>query len=212
MSDCVPTCSVIFKKYEEKEEARKHAEIHAAGPLGSAGMESDSKQEDVLEASIVFLGFCGLVNVAIGWPFILLFDLVGLEPFLLPTAKLTSQIMLNGFIDTIFNFAFIWGVALTSPVFMSTGTILIIPVGIVVDGMLGKGTMNFWQLCGVGLIVCGFLGLNVLASSQKKAADQKEREREEGNGRSGGGSSVTGSGSRSSIMVLCTADDAEDAW
>ena len=199
---------VIFKKYEQQEEQRKRLEIKAAGPIGSVGMVSHSHQEDVLEASVVFLGFCGLVNIGLGWPFVVAFDVIGLEPFLLPSAKLTQQIMLNGFIDTIFNFAFIWGVALTSPVFMSTGTILIIPVGIVVDGVLGKGTMNFWQLCGVGLIVCGFLGLNWVSSMKKKGGGAEV----EGNQVVDNSNTDTGSASSSSIRVPQRVSNADDMW
>ena len=94
--------------------------------------------------------------------------------------------MLNGFIDTIFNFAFIWGVALTSPVFMSTGTILIIPLGIFVDGFIGKGWMNFWQLCGVGFIVIGFLGLNYVEHMKKKNGGKKKIKKKYKSARGGG--------------------------
>lgn len=188
---------VIFKKYEEKEEKRKKNEIIAAGKL-SAGMVSENHQEDILEASIIFLGFCGLVNVFIGWPFIFIFDATGLEPLILPSSELTSQIMLNGFIDTIFNFAFIWGVALTSPVFMSTGTILIIPLGIVVDSLLGKGTMNFWQLCGVGFIICGFLGLNLLSIKKNNVNNNR-------------GTNVTDN-KEASFTSSVVVQDAQDMW
>ena len=161
---------VLFKRFEQQAEEKKKEEKRAAGRLGSAGMTADSMSEsqENFEASIIFLGLCGVVNICLGWPFVPIFDAIGWETFLLPNNHLTKQIMLNGFIDTIFNFAFIWGVALTSPVFMSTGTILIIPLGIFVDGFIGKGWMNFWQLCGVGFIVIGFLGLNYVEHLKKK--------------------------------------------
>ena len=130
--------------------------------------------------------------------FIFIFDATGLEPLILPSSELTSQIMLNGFIDTIFNFAFIWGVALTSPVFMSTGTILIIPLGIVVDSLLGKGTMNFWQLCGVGFIVCGFLGLNLLSIKKNNVNNNR-------------GTNVTDN-KEASFTSSVVVQDAQDMW
>ena len=189
---------VLFKLYEQKEESRKLTERIAAGRLGSAGMLSESEGQDSLEASLIFLGSCGLVNIALAWPFIPIFNAIGNEPFEWPTATLTSTIMLNGFIDTIFNFAFIWGVALTSPVFTSTGTILIIPFGILVDGFLGKGSMNFLQLCGVGLIVCGFLGLNIVEKMKKNEAKKIMV--------------VNSSESSSSRSIRVQSNEAEDAW
>ena len=200
---------VLFKAYEQREEKRKRKERRAAGRLGAAGMTStENEGEDNLEASVVFLGTCGVVNIVLAWPFIPLFSAIGLEPFEWATPALTRSIMLNGFIDTIFNFAFIWGVALTSPVFMSTGTILIIPLGIAVDGLLGKGSMNFAQLCGVGLIVCGFLGLNIverLNHRKKKRSCGSSNDKMAGNGNNG-----AENGSFSGAAVVVT--NAEDAW
>ena len=179
---------VLFKRFEQQAEERKKEEKRAAGRLGSAGMTADpiSESQDNFEASIIFLGLCGVVNICLGWPFVPIFDSIGWETFLLPNVHLTKQIMLNGFIDTIFNFAFIWGVALTSPVFMSTGTILIIPLGIFVDGFIGKGWMNFWQLCGVGFIVIGFLGLNYVEHMKKKNGGKKKIKKKYKSARGGG--------------------------
>jgi drug/metabolite transporter (DMT)-like permease len=125
-----------------------------------------------LEESLLFLGFSGVINFIIAWPILLILGVTGVEVYE-PMGEFGGQIMLNGFIDTVFNGAFIWGVSLTSPVFMSTGTIIIIPLGIVVDIVLGKGSMSFVALCGVCLIVAGFLALNVISSRQQKALDGK---------------------------------------
>ena len=127
--------------------------------------EEDNEGADAnaesFEGSIVFLGCCGLVNIVLGLPIVLVLSATGVEPLDMPSHDLLRQILLNAFLDVFFNFAFIWGVALCGPLFMSTGTILIIPVGICVDAMLGKGEMTGAGLVGVVLIAGGFCMLNV---------------------------------------------------
>ena len=131
----------------------------------AAGEGEDGAKASKLEESVLFIGFSGIINLLIGWPILLILDATGVETYE-PMGNFGGQIMLNGFIDTVFNAAFIWGVSLTSPLFMSTGTIMIIPVGIVVDILLGKGSLTFVALCGVFLIVAGFLTLSFASSRQ----------------------------------------------
>jgi solute carrier family 35 protein F5 len=141
------------------------------------GFESDNNNGGAgLEESVLFLGFSGVINLLIAWPTLLILGVTGVEMYE-PMGEYGGQIMLNGFIDTVFNGAFIYGVSLTSPVFMSTGTIMIIPLGIAVDLVLGKGSMSFIALCGVCLIVIGFLALNVISSRQQKASAGGEKTR-----------------------------------
>ena len=163
-------CSVIlFALYEV---LFKVAEIRDSLEHRGAVVREDSDIQR-LDISVIFLGFSGLFNAAIAWFVVYAFNRVNLEPFRLPDEKYTKLILINAVLDTVFNAAFLWGVTLMSPVFMSTGTVIIIPIGVVVDYLLGKGILTTNALIGILLIVSGFSIMNCECEC-KKTEDAKE--------------------------------------
>ena len=63
--------------------------------------------------------------------------------------------------DGAFNLLFILGILLSSPLFMTVGSILTIPVAVVADMIVHHYVMPWLGFLGIALIVLGFLGLNL---------------------------------------------------
>ena len=74
--------------------------------------------------------------------------------------------------DAVYNITLVVGIALTSPLFITIGTMLAIPAGILVDWIVKKEMLTPLQIAGTVLIVVSFLGLNCLekADAGKAAA------------------------------------------
>eukprot|EP00300_Choanocystis_sp_HF-7_P041059 c7679_g1_i1.p1 GENE.c7679_g1_i1~~c7679_g1_i1.p1 ORF type:complete len:329 (-),score=77.48 c7679_g1_i1:81-1067(-) len=96
------------------------------------GPKSTSKYDQVIDACAL-VGMLGFFSLVFTWPAVVVVHYAGVERFEMPNRKQTETIILNMFLDTLFNFFLIFGIALTSPLFISVGTMLVIPVTLVVD-------------------------------------------------------------------------------
>jgi drug/metabolite transporter (DMT)-like permease len=80
-----------------------------------------------------FFGLAGLVTLLVIWPFFFVLDHTGVEKFKLPHLDELYVIIIVAVCDTVFNLFLVITILLTSPLFTSVGTILVIPLGCLVD-------------------------------------------------------------------------------
>jgi hypothetical protein len=126
---------------------------------------SDSKL-DLLTPMLGCLKFLGLMGVytcvSVG-PFVYVLDVTGAEEFHTPFTDCEgiscfSYILIDGALDLLYNICLLVGISLTSPRFMSAGTIMIIPVGVAVEIVKDPTTVwNPWAIVGCVTIVLSFV-------------------------------------------------------
>jgi len=114
--------------------------------------------------SFLFLGLMGAITALFLWPVIIIVDVIQYEVWEFPSLFVLGYYVLYSFLDTIFNVGFFIGIHLTSPLFMAVGTLLTIPVSILVDKFWHNIDLPWISFIGMLLVVLGFLGLNLSES------------------------------------------------
>ena len=144
---------VSFKKLWRYPVLKRHGGAIAHGAFAAQQQEAQGEhlrtddgrdkddghhQHEGVVSTALCLGLIGVFSIAFLW--VVPVAMLKFEPWRAPSSRDLAQIVGNGMLDTLFNFFFLAGVALTSPLFMSVGTQLIIPLGIFVDWWLGPST------------------------------------------------------------------------
>lgn len=113
-----------------------------------------------VQQTLDILGFMGLVGFIFGLllPVLTLLDV---EEFQWPHQREIVALSATAMMDGAFNLLFILGILLSSPLFMTVGSILTIPVAVVADMIVHHYVMPWLGFLGIALIVLGFLGLNL---------------------------------------------------
>jgi len=111
--------------------------------------------------SFLFLGLIGFFTLIIFWPGVWIGNATKLEVWEFPTLFVLGYYVLYAVLDTIFNAGFFVGIHLTSPLFMSVGTLLAIPLSVLVDKLWHNYLLPWQAFMGMLAIVIGFLGLNL---------------------------------------------------
>lgn len=107
------------------------------------------------------LGTYGLFLNVMAAPIVLLWDKTGVETFELPSHSKASMLMLNAGFDSIYNVLLLFGILITSPLFISVGSMLVMPASIVTDRLIHGTVMGPVGVCGAIVIVIGFSLLNI---------------------------------------------------
>lgn len=104
-----------------------------------------------------FLGFVGLINIVLLWPTGLLLHLTGIETFEAPRSRsLFLAIVVNSFITFVSDFLYIVSMLLTTPLTVTLGLSLTIPLAIFGDMALGHAFGGWKAVCGAALVVASF--------------------------------------------------------
>ena len=143
----------------------KKVEIVEEKALNEVAEDERGEEPGLGQRAMLYLGVVGVLNLMFVWIVVWAFDRTGVEPFDHGSTEVWKKIFFNGVLDTLFNVFFLAGVTATSPLFMSAGTMFVVPLGIIVDVILGKGEMSILSLVGVALILMGFWLLNLRTSS-----------------------------------------------
>ena len=103
----------------------------------------------------------GLGSLLTMWPVFFALNVVPSgpfsEPFKLPNHHETLLLILNGFLDSWYYMLLVFGIAITNPVFMSVGVMLVSPVSFVVDYFLHGTELVPQAWGGVALVIIGFV-------------------------------------------------------
>jgi len=111
--------------------------------------------------SFLFLGMMGSITVLFLWPIVVIVHYTKVEVWEFPSLFVLGYYVLYAFLDTIFNVGFFIGIHLTSPLFMAVGTLLTIPLSVVVDKLWHNINLPWTSYVGMVLVILGFLGLNL---------------------------------------------------
>lgn len=107
--------------------------------------------------SALVLGATGLcVLVGWSWSLLLVSHAAGLETFAWPDRDQAHLLLYAGALDAVMNASVLACIALTTPLFLSMGSLLTIPASIVVDYALHDFLPSPLGYCGVALVFAGF--------------------------------------------------------
>lgn len=120
----------------------------------------NSTQERTLNTHL-FFGFVGLYCLVFFWPFILLLHFTLVETFALPKGSHVLTLLgVNAFITFVSDFCWCKAVLFTSPLTVTVGLSLTIPLAMVGDWVITGFDVNWWYLTGATIVTLGFLVIN----------------------------------------------------
>ncbi|EEQ37130.1 putative uncharacterized vacuolar membrane protein [Clavispora lusitaniae] len=121
---------------------------------------TDMKAERILDTHL-FFGFVGLFCLVFLWPIVVLLHFTGLEKFEVPHSKNVLMLLLgNAFITFISDFCWCKAVILTSPLTVTVGLSLTIPLAMVGDWIIKGFNIHFWYVFGAAIVTLGFFVIN----------------------------------------------------
>ncbi|KAG2350483.1 hypothetical protein BDR05DRAFT_954580 [Suillus weaverae] len=119
----------------------------------------------------LFFGFVGLFNIVLSWPMGIILHLVGMERFEIPrTHNAIVIILLNMFITLSSDFLYVIAMLKTTPLVVTIGLGLTIPVAVIGDSFLGKPAAA-QVLVGALLVVVAFIAVGVENAKPSEGGD-----------------------------------------
>lgn len=106
--------------------------------------------------TLMLTGSLGLVNMLFLWPMFLIASYTGFETLPSPVGDQIGALLLSGLYATVANSAMMVGITVMSPLFMSMGLLLQLPVANIVLGM--QAEVSLMTIAGCLVIVFGFVG------------------------------------------------------
>ncbi|KAF2646395.1 vacuolar membrane protein [Massarina eburnea CBS 473.64] len=109
----------------------------------------------------LFFGLVGTFNVALLWPGMILLHLTGIEKFALPpTKQIFTIVMVNSASSLVSDFCWAYSMLLTSPLIVTVGLSLTIPLSLVGQMVLDKQYSSPLYWVGAALMVLSFVFIN----------------------------------------------------
>lgn len=114
----------------------------------------------------LFFGFVGLLNVVFMWPGLLLLHVTGTESFQLPPdRRVWAVVLLNAAITLTSDFCWAYAMLLTTPLIVTVGLSLAIPLALVGQMVLLGSVAGVWYWVGAA---CVFLAFWVVSKDQQR--------------------------------------------
>lgn len=124
-------------------------------------ISSPTLQKERILDTHLFFGFVGLYCFVFFWPLLIALHYLGLEAFELPSqSHVILLLSVNAFITFISDFCWCKAVLLTSPLTVTVGLSLTIPLAMLGDWLFKGFHVNFWYLTGAVIVTLGFLVIN----------------------------------------------------
>ncbi len=149
----------------EEREANRSVQ---AGVDGSGRKPTNTEQLLLeLELPMLLSALVGLVSIVTQWPVFFILSALPENSVLYEANTFTFDheswelLAANSFLDSWYYMLLVFGIALTGPVFMSVGVMLVSPVSIVVDWYLHGTQLSVGSWIGVGAVIAGFATLQV---------------------------------------------------
>lgn len=109
----------------------------------------------------LFFGLVGLSNVLLLWPGLVVLHLTGIEPFQLPpTRKILTIVLVNSASSLVSDFCWAYSMLLTSPLIVSVGLSLTIPLSLVGQMVLDAQYASWLYWVGAAIMVVSFVFIN----------------------------------------------------
>jgi solute carrier family 35 protein F5 len=124
----------------------------------------------------MFFGLVGLLNVVLLWPGFFVLHFTGIEPFALPPAgRVTVIILANSLSSLVSDIAWAYAVLLTSPIVVTVGLSMTIPLSLVGQIVLNgqKASALYWV--GAVAVVLSFVFVSEEEKEEEEEADADGR-------------------------------------
>lgn len=109
----------------------------------------------------LFFGLVGLANVFLLWPGFIILHYTGVETFQLPpTRRILTIVLVNSASSLVSDFCWAYSMLLTSPLVVTVGLSLTIPLSLVGQILLDKQYAGVWYWVGAVVVVCSFVFIN----------------------------------------------------
>ncbi|CAI6341327.1 unnamed protein product [Periconia digitata] len=109
----------------------------------------------------LFFGFVGAFNVVLLWPVIFLLHLTSVEKFAIPpTTKILVIVLVNSASSLVSDFCWAYSMLLTSPLIITVGLTLTIPLSLVGQMVLDKQYSSPLYWVGAAVMVLSFVFIN----------------------------------------------------
>ncbi|KAF1958006.1 hypothetical protein CC80DRAFT_443144 [Byssothecium circinans] len=109
----------------------------------------------------LFFGLVGTFNVALLWPGMIILHLTGIEKFALPpTRQIFTIVMVNSASSLVADFCWAYSMLLTSPLIVTVGLSLTIPLSLIGQMVLDKQYSSPLYWVGAAIIVLSFVFIN----------------------------------------------------
>jgi len=119
----------------------------------------------------LFFGFVGLINILCCWPMGFFLHFIGTEPFVLPTnQQAVVAILVNMGITLSSDFIYVLAMLKTTPVVVTIGLSLTIPLAVLGDFFLDKPARS-QVLFGAALVLVSFVAVGIQSSDAKQDDD-----------------------------------------
>ncbi|KXN89920.1 hypothetical protein AN958_04924 [Leucoagaricus sp. SymC.cos] len=136
------------------------------------------KNEERIDMQL-FFGFVGLFNVLVCWPMGFVLHWTGVETFELPTqAAEWYAIVINMAITWSSDYLYVLAMLRTTPLVVTVGISLTIPVAVLGDFML-KVPVHTQVIVGAALVLVGFVAIGTDKSNTEEVTSGAERQLEE---------------------------------
>lgn len=120
----------------------------------------NSRRERELNTHL-FFGFVGIFCLVFLWPVLIILHYTGYETFELPPTRTIAWILfINALVTFISDFCWCKAVLLTSPLTVTVGLSMTIPLAMVGDWLLKGFTVNIWYIFGAAIVTIGFWIIN----------------------------------------------------
>lgn len=109
----------------------------------------------------LFFGFVGLFNVLLLWPAFIILHYTGIELFRFPRTSKTSLIIIaNSMSSLVSDICWAYAMLLTSPLVVTVGLSLTIPLSLVGQMVLDAQYSSVWYWVGAGVVFLSFIFIN----------------------------------------------------
>ncbi|KJX96459.1 integral membrane protein [Zymoseptoria brevis] len=109
----------------------------------------------------IFFGLVGVINVLILWPGLFVLHVTGVETFEMPpTAYVWTIIVCNSLGSLVSDMAWAYAVLLTSPIVVTVGLSITIPLSLVAQIIINRQTVGPFYWVGACIVVASFLFVN----------------------------------------------------
>ncbi|KAH8725742.1 hypothetical protein GQ44DRAFT_706463 [Phaeosphaeriaceae sp. PMI808] len=118
----------------------------------------------------LFFGLVGLWNVLLLWPGFIILHLTGIETFALPpTKRILVIVLVNSASSLVSDFCWAYSMLLTSPLIVTVGLSLTIPLSLVGQIVLDAQYASIWYWVGAAIVVLSFIFIN-----REESRDEEE--------------------------------------
>ncbi|PVI04271.1 hypothetical protein DM02DRAFT_716407 [Periconia macrospinosa] len=125
----------------------------------------------------LFFGFVGTINVVVLWPVMALLHATRIEPFALPpSGKILTIVLVNSASSLVSDFCWAYSMLLTSPLIITVGLTLTIPLSLVGQIVLDKQYSSPLYWVGAAVMVLSFVFIN--QEDKRDEEDEKEKRKE----------------------------------